>query len=347
MAKNDKKAPINYKVELRTLKERGPEPLYLLWGQEDYLREHYFTALKQLCLPDGEDDFSLKRIDGPEMDANTLRQAVDAMPFMTERTLVEVRGVDINKLSEPDEFISVLSDIPDFCTVVFIQSAGYEPDGRLKFVKLLRKSGREIEFTPQSQYELKDWIQRRFAAAGKEIDTEAVERLILVSGDRMNALVPEIEKIAGYVSVKRVSIKDVDAIADHIPAAIIFDITGLIAQREYDRAAVLLRELLDNKKNEPIAMLAAIGYQMRQLYAARLAIEEGLGTRFLLDCGMVKLDFIANKLISQAKGFSIDQLEKAVELCAEMDYSMKSSSANDAILFKELFMRIAAGENNA
>ena len=32
---------LNYPVILRELKEKGPQRLYLLWGQEDYLREQY------------------------------------------------------------------------------------------------------------------------------------------------------------------------------------------------------------------------------------------------------------------------------------------------------------------
>ena len=347
MAKKDKKAPIDYKAELRALKERGPERLYLLWGQEDYLREQYFGEIKKLCLPEGDDSFSLKRINGPELDLKALREAVDSMPFMTERTLIELRGVDINKLNEPDEHIKVLSDIPEFCTVVFIQGSEYEPDGRLKLVKHLRAKGRELEFTPQSQYDLKLWIRRRFAAAGKDIDTAAAERLILISGDRMNALIPEIEKIAGYAKDECVSVRDVEAVANHIPAAIIFDITGLIAKKEFDNAASLLAELLSNRKNEPIAMLAAVGNQMRQLYAARLALEKKLGAKYLLDSGTVKHDFVARMLYEQAGAFSLSRLERAVELCAEADYNMKSSSADDAMLFRELFMRIASGEGDA
>ena len=44
--KSAKDEQFNYAFELRTLKERGPERLYLLWGPEDYLREQYLTQLK-------------------------------------------------------------------------------------------------------------------------------------------------------------------------------------------------------------------------------------------------------------------------------------------------------------
>ena len=89
MAKKKKEeTSLNYKDEIRKLKQEGPRNLYLLWGPEDYLRELYLQTLKELCLPEGEDSFSFRRIEGPDLDMRMLADAIDAMPFMTERTLI-------------------------------------------------------------------------------------------------------------------------------------------------------------------------------------------------------------------------------------------------------------------
>ena len=138
---------LNYSAAVRELKADGPKRLYLLWGPEDYLREQYLTQLKIICLPEGEDDFSYKRMDGPGLDPIRLREALDAIPFMSERSFVELRNVDINKLANADECMKLLEDIPDYCTVAFVQSAQFEPDGRLKFVKALRGEAKELKFT--------------------------------------------------------------------------------------------------------------------------------------------------------------------------------------------------------
>ncbi len=346
MAKKKEEA-FNYPAELRTLKERGPERLYLLWGPEDYLREQYLFQLKKICLPEGEDDFSYKRIDGPALDANAFQQAVDAMPFMTEHTLIELRDVDINKLADADACMKTISDIPDYCTIVFVQNAEYEPDGRLRFVKTLRSEGKELKFTQQSQGMLTDWIVRRFAAAGKRIDLSAAQRLIFISGDLMSRLIPEIEKIAAYASTDKVTQEDVEAVANHIPEAVVFEMTELMAQKKVNSALSVLSELLADKNNEPIMMLAVLGKQMRQLYAARLALEKNLGTKYVMEVCSMKYDYIAAKLLTAAKGFTLTQLRRAVELCAETDYQMKSSGADPKELLKEAVLRIAAGESHA
>lgn len=337
----------NYAAELRVLKERGPEKLYFLWGPEDYLREQYLIQLKKMCLPEGEDGFSYKRMDGPALDLLRFKEALDAMPFLTERTFIELRDVDLNRLPEAEAFAKLLTDIPDYCTVVLVQSAQFEPDGRLRTIKSLRAEGRELKFTQQSQGMLTDWIVRRFAAAGKGIELAAAQRLIFISGDLMSRLIPEIEKIAAYAKDDKVTQADVEAVADHLPEAVVFEMTELIAQKKNNSALEVLSELLADKNNEPIMMLAVLGRQMRQLYAARLAIEKNLGTKYVTEVCAIKYDYIAAKLLTAAKGFTLPQLRRAVELCAETDYRMKSSGADAQELLKEAVLRIAAGETHA
>ena len=347
MAKKKEEVKLNYREELQKLKSGGPLRLYLLWGAEDYLREQYLTQLKKLCLPDGEDSFSFKRMDGPELDREALQQAVDSIPFLSERSFVELRDVDLNRVSEPEKLLKILEDIPDYCTVAFVQNTQFEPDGRLKFIKGLREMAQELHFTRQSQGALVDWVIRRFAAAGKAVELEAAQRLIFISGDLMNRLIPEIEKVASYTKGERVTVDDVEAVANHIPEAVIFTMTDHIAKREYNAALGVLSELLADKNNTPIAMLAMLGQQMRRLYAARLAADKRLGADYVMEVCSLRYDYLASRLMASARGFTPRQLKRAVELCAEADYQMKSSSADDTELFKEVVTRIIAGEESA
>ena len=342
--KNEEK--FNYKAVVRKLKENGPQNLYLLWGPEDYLREYFLSEIKGLCLPDGDDSFSYKRMNGPDLDAVELQQAVDAIPFLSERSLVEVRGVDLNRLKDADAVIKVLADIPDYCTVVFVQGTDFEPDGRLKQIKKLRAIAEEIEFTQQQQNELTKWIAKRFAALGKSIEFDASQRLIFISGDLMNRLIPEIDKIAAYAKGERVTVSDVEAVAHHIPEAVIFTMTDQISQKSLNNALATLSELLSDKNNEPIAMLGMLGLQMRRLYAAKLAQAQNLGAAYVKEVSGCKYDFQVTKLMQAARGYSLPQLKKAVELCAETDYRLKSSGGDDRDIFKELVVRIAAGESD-
>lgn len=348
MARNKKdNQRMDFQAELRRLRQGRPGRLYVLWGPEDYLREYYLQTLKKLCLPEGEDSFSFRRMDGPELDLQDLRKAVDALPFMTERSFVELRDVDLNRMKEPEKLLDLLSDIPDYCTVVFVQSASYALDNRTKSVKGLKPLAQILEFTSQSQGQLIDWITRRFAAAGKSIGLEAAQRLIFVSGDLMNRLIPEIEKIAAYAPGEKVTVADVNAVAHHIPEAQVFEMTDFIAQKQYNNAMEILAELLEDVSNEPVGILAVLSNQMKRLYLARLLIEKNQDKKVLMDAFKLNQEFIANRLMQSARRFTLPQLRQAVALCAETNYQMRSGSTRESELVKEAVLRIAAGESHA
>jgi len=330
MAKGKKKQEIqDYKVQLRALRQQGPGCLYLLWGREDYLREQYLLQLKKLCIPGGEDDFSYRRFDGAELDFQALADAIDAVPFLSERTLVEVRGYDTNKCreEEADTLVRVISDLPDYCTLVFVMDTAFEPDGRLKTTKAFKKNGQ----------------LKHFAAHGKNISPEDARQLIFFTGGLMNTMIPEIDKIAAYAQGDTVTRADILAVAQRIPEAVVYELTDCLANQDYDGAMRILADLLADKSNTPIFLLAVIGQQMRRLYAARLARRAGIGTSELREMLGVPYDFIAENLLRSARKFTGRQLEEAVRLCAQADFAMKSSGADDMALLKELLLRIAVG----
>lgn len=342
MAKQ-KEEKLDYGALVRELKSSGPERLYLLRGMETYLRDAFLTELKRVCIPAGEDDFSYHRLNGPSVDMRELSDAVNSLPFMSERTLTEVRGLDLNRCREADAQLleRIIADIPQSATVCFVQDGSWEPDSRLKAVKAVRKHGRDVNFTSQAQGSLVTWIRKRFAALDKEIDPSVAMKLIFASGEYMAGLIPEIEKLASASKGQRITAEDVERFAHHLPEARIFDMTDAMAERRWDAAASILSELLRMTDQEPIATLAVIGNQFRRLYAARLAIDEGLGGAYVEKLYNIRFSGITQKLMSTARGFTKEQLRRAVSLCAETDYAMKSSGVDDVELLKELLVRIA------
>ena len=343
MAKKDKKEPLNYNAELKRLREQGPERLYMLYGPEDYLREAFLTELRRACVP-SEDDFSCQRFDGPALDLGALAEAVDMLPFFSERRFVEVRDYDVNACRDADaaRLKDILADVPDYCTLAFVFSASYAPDGRTAPVKALKKAAHCMEFTEQEQGALARWVQKRFLALGKTLDARDAEYLIFLSGTRMNALIPEIEKAAAYAAGETVTRADIDATANRLPEADVFALTDCIARRRYDDAAAILRDLLRDKNNHPIMLNALIGQQLRRMYACKAAQAAHRSRADAMELCGVRYDFVYDKLTAAAKPFSLAQLGALVKRSAEYDYRMKSTGQDPAALLLELFARIAA-----
>ena len=332
--KKKKEPVLDYAAEVKKLKEEGPQRLYLLWGEEEYLRDTYLGELRKICFPDGDNDFQHRIFDTQEINPEDLRNAIDTLPFFSERSLIELRGVDFRRAGDLAE---VLKDIPDYCTVVFIPGPGEEPNGTLKLTRFLRGSGSEIRFTTQDQTRLTRWIARRFAYYGKGIEIEAAQRLMFLSGDRMKGLIPEIEKVAAYAKGEKVTLEDVNAVANRIPEASVFAMTDAIANRQFNTAAGILAELLGQRDSSAPAILSLLSNQFRRLYYAKFVRDaEQLG-KF---CG-VKYDSIVRQLMRTAGGYRTEQLAHALRICADADYRFKSESINEAALLKETLMQIA------
>lgn len=339
-----KKTSMNYAAEIRSLRSRGPGGVYLLYGPEEYLRERYLDELRSLCV-DAGDEFNTRRLNGQGLDLNDLSEAVNALPFFGERVFVEVRDYDLNRCkdAELDRLKGILTEVPDSCTLVFVQTSAAEPDGRTASVKALKKLGRALEFTEQDPQALVGWIGNRFRALGKSIDRPDAEYLIFLAGSGMNALIPEIEKTAAYAQSERVTRADIDATVNRLPEADVFAMSDLLAARRYDEAARVLRDLLDNKNNHPIFLNSLIGQQLRRLYVLRVGQDAGKSRAEQMELTGTTYDFVFNKLSASARAYSTEELGRLVCLSAEYDYRMKSTGLDPVLLLEELFARLAAG----
>lgn len=339
-----KKEKFDYSGEIKRLNAEGPQRLYLLYGEESYLREAFFAQVKKLCIGDADEGFDYRRIDGGTMEVSDFAEAVDAVPFLAERTLVEVRGFDMNHCREADaDYLKgLLSDLPDYCTAVFIQSEDYVPDGRLALVKAMKKNGLALCFTAQDEAALSRWIAKRFSALGKSISRDDAEYLIFCAGTLMNGLVSEIEKLAAGSKGPAVTRADIDLMVQRIPEADVFEMVDMLGLGKYDMAASRLSALLATRE-EPIKLLALIGMQMRRIYAVKIAERSGLPRQRAMELAGVKYDFQYRKLLDSARRYTVSAIRGDVRLCADYDYKMKSSGGDPAELLTELFAFMASG----
>ena len=117
------------------LKNRQPGRLYFFHGEETFLLHHYFQQLKKHLVDELTESFNYHKLTKETFDMRSFADAVESLPMMAEHTLVVVDDIDIFKLPEPDraKLTDIFSDIPDYCTVVFIYEAvDWKPDKRFK-----------------------------------------------------------------------------------------------------------------------------------------------------------------------------------------------------------------------
>ncbi len=319
--------------------------VYVFHGEETYLREYYLDQLRKKLIPAGFEEFNYHKLEGKALSVQALSDIVEALPMMCEKTLVTVTDFDIFKLNEEQrgQLIALLNDFPDYCCLVVVYDIiEYKPDKKMKkLYAALNGAAQIVEFKTQGQSDLINWVTRRFKALGKDIDRQSAEHLIFTCGSLMTGLIPEIEKIAAYTRGTKVSVEDINAVADPVIDAMIYDITNEISRRNYDAAADTLGKLL-KMQEEPIVILALIGKELRKLYTARIALDGGKDRYWLMDIWNMRSDYPAKLLLGSAKHFSKEWCRNGIEMCKALDVQMKSQTGFDSEgELKLLLMRLA------
>ena len=327
----------------KDLSAKTPGQLYVFHGEETYLRDYYLGQLRQQLLAGGMGTFNLHEISAKDMSPHALEEAVDCLPMMGERTLVQVTDFDLYKAGEKDreEYARAFAQLPDYCCLVFVYDMiPYKGDARTKLAAAIKQNGTVVNFARQDQGDLVDWVRRRFRALGKEIDTRLACDLIFLCGDLMTNLIGEIEKIGAYAKGGRITREDIDAVATPQLDAVVFQMTDAIAAGNFDKAAEVLGELL-HMQEAPIKLLAVLGKQLRQLYTARLAIEHRKGVPYLMELWGMRSAYPAERLMQSARRFSLPWCRRAVLRCGQTDLAMKSTGADGEELLIGLLMELA------
>ena len=289
----------------------APERAYIFHGDETYLRDYYLGELRKLLVPETFSAFNYHRLDGAGLDVRELSETADAMPMMSDRTMIVVTDFDLSRLSDPQRaaLSSFLSDVPEWACVVFLydtvpyrltrkkdaETESDEPDDAPKAsassVKELRNVietyVRTLDFQPLGQIDLTNWIADQFRRRGKSIDLRTAEYLIFTCGNLMDGLSQEIGKIADYVNGGSVTRSDIDAIADPVLSRQAFDLSNAVSAGEYDRAAAILGDLI-KMQTVPYMITGALGKELRRLYTARLALDYGKSQDWLMDIWKMK-----------------------------------------------------------
>lgn len=330
----------NLKAAIRA---KNVENLYIFHGEEGFLLQHYLEQLRKLLLDELTESFNYHRLNNETFDIRGFADAVENLPMMAEHTLVQVDDIDLFKLPEDSraKMAELLSDIPDYCTVVFTYvTAAWKPDKRLKKLwEVMDTHANIVEFAKQEQRDLIPWITRHFASKGKRISTELCCYLIEITGGTMTALSSEIDKICAYSAAEHIVKADIDAVTEPVMDAVVFQMTDLLGQGQYAAALLKLQQLLKIQQ-EPIAILGAVGGHFRKLSTARTLLDNGKQSGELMKlCSMG--DYPARKTMETARRFSRDFCRKAAQLILETDYQMKTSFDDQDRLLELLILRLA------
>ena len=325
------------------IKAAQPANLYIFHGEERFLLNHYLERLKACVLDELTESFNYHRFNNENFDLQSFADAVENLPMMAERTMVQVDDVDFFKFPEDqrDAMAQILSDVPEYCTLVFTyETVAFKPDKRYKKLSEAVLDGQIVEFAKQNQRDLVAWIGRHFAALDKRISPELCAYLIDITDGTMTTLAGEIRKIAAYSGADHICRADIDAVTEPVLDAVVYSMTDSLSAGDYGTALLTLQKLL-KMQEEPISLLGAIGMHFRRLGNARMLRDHGKTYTDLMKLCEIRSDYPAKKAMEACRRFEPAFYQKAAQLVMETDYQMKTSFDDPVRLLELLLLQLA------
>ena len=306
----------------RALKAGRVQPLYLLHGAEDYLRDAASHAIADAALKDAplrefnESHFSLASADVQQAVA-----AAEQLPMMSARRVVRV--TDFARLREADEgaLLRYVARPVETSVVIFVAD---ELDKRRRLSKTLLDACVSVEFAPLKDSELVTWARTRLRELKADADDRALHHLIGLAGSGVRQLATELDKLAtAALPSGRITLEMVEELTGRSRELSNFELTDQLVARNRKRALETLARLLADGA-EPVMLLGLLASSFHRLALAKELMARGAPNeevfRLVPMPQSKRADFLAT-----ARRADAAELARRIRRIAEADLAIKTS----------------------
>lgn len=309
--------------------------IYLLYGEEAYLRKQYRDKLKSAII--GDDNMNYHYYEGKNISIGEVIDQAETLPFFAQRRLIVIENSGFFK-GGGEELASYLSEPAQTAYFVFVET---QVDKRNRLYKTVSSKGSAVEFGIQDEATLKKWILGMLKKENKKISGQALDFLLEKTGTDMENIRRETEKLFCYCLDKEIiTEKDIDEICTRRIGNHIFEMVSAIADKKQKQALTLYYELLAQKE-PPMRILFLIARQFNLLLQVKELRGKGYQNKAIGE--KVGLPgFIAGKYVTQASRFETARIREAVEACVAAEEAVKTGKMNDSISVEMLIVRYSS-----
>lgn len=309
---------------------------YLLYGEEAYLRTQYKNRLKN-ALADPSDTMNFSRFEGKGINPAEIISLAETLPFFAERRLILIEDGGFFK-NKCDELADYLPNMPDTTCLLFVET---EVDKRNRLYKAVQKYGRVTEFQLQDERTLMKWILGTLKKENKKITESTLQLFLERTGSDMENIHMELEKLLSYTIGREViTSEDVEEICTMQTTGQIFEMIRAIAEKKQRLALDLYYDLLALKE-PPMRILFLIARQFNQLLLVKSLTAKGMDRASVASKAQIA-PFIAGRLMTQARSFTMQQLRNAVQDCVDAEEAVKTGRMTDVLSVEILIVKYSA-----
>lgn len=305
--------------------------IYLLYGEEGYLKRQYRDRFTRAMLPEG-DTMNYAHYEGKNINVREVIDLAETLPFFAQRRLIVFEDTGFFK-SAGSELADYIKDMPDTTYFIFVEN---EVDKRSRMYKAVKAKGYIVELSTQDEGTLKRWIQGIVRREKKQISDSVILYFLNKAGTDMENIQRELEKVFCY-SLDRQEIKkeDIDAVCVTQISNHIFDMVNAVADKNQRKALDLYYDLLALKE-PPMRILFLMIRQYRILFHVKGLLGHGYGKKEIASKAGLH-PFAAGKYMEQAKRFRMSELRAVMEDGADIEQRVKTGLLTDNLAV-ELFI---------
>ncbi len=312
--------------------------IYLLTGEEAYLRLQYRNKLKERLCVSG-DTLNVVTYSGKDVPVNEVIDFANTIPFMAERRLVFLENTTLFESSN-DALADYMKEVPEDTCIIFVQE---KVDKRGRLYKAVQKYGRVVLLENPGDDILQKWLLGKIKAAGLSIRKSAMDRFMQQTSKDMQSMNAEMEKLISYCLDKgEINSEDVSAICSVKVEDRVFDMIEDIIMKNRTEALSKYYDLL-TLREPPVKILSLIGQQFCRMHTAGYLKKEGLSVDEMSERMKVR-PYAVKRYIINGSRYNETELLDILRECAVYENNVKSGRMSDTLSVELLIARLTDPE---
>lgn len=309
--------------------------IYLLYGDEAYLKKQYKDKLKK-ALVQPDDTMNFTAYEGKDTNPKEVIDLSETLPFFADRRVILIENSGFFKGS-CEELAEYMPQVPDTTLFLFVEE---EVDKRSKLYKAVKNVGKIVEFTTQTEELLTRWILTRLKKEGKNITGSVMQLFLSKTGTDMGNIDRELEKLICYCMDKDViEAKDVEAVTTEQTTNKIFEMVNAIAEHNQKKALDLYYDLLALKE-PPMRILFLLARQFNLLLQVKELQRLGCDQKTIASRTGLQ-SFVVRNYTGCTGRYTTAQLRQAVEDFTQTEEEVKTGRLSDVLSVELLIVKYA------
>lgn len=305
--------------------------IYLLYGEEAYLKKQYKDRFVKAMLPEG-DTMNLAYYEGKNTNPKEVIDLAETLPFFAERRLIVLENTGFFKSAAP-ELAEYLKNMPETTNMIFVEE---EVDKRGKLYKAVKDRGHIVELSRQDERTLIRWILGMAKKEGKQMSESAARYLLGKVGNDMENVQKEMEKLCCYaLHYNELTVKEIDEVCVTQISNHIFDMVDAVSAKNQKKALDYYYDLLALKE-PPMRILFLLTRQFRILMEVKELDGLGYASKDIASKVGI-MPFLVGKYRTLAKAFTRKELRMILEDGVRAEEDVKTGKVGD-VLSVEMFL---------